>query len=388
VNGTERAAPPADIQVLLLITGADSQLIATGQTVTTEEGRFQFDQVPRTDTGSYAFSVDYAGVFYGASLTGQAFSGQAFSGQALSGEVRLTVYEPTQDVSVIRVTNQVMVLARIDGKNRQVSAVEFVRLSNTSDRTLVPNLGSAEQPSFLRFSLPPLAEDLDVGSDLPGGDIVSIGTGFALTSPVVPGEHFVEFSFRFPYQGDSVSYRQSLPQGADVYQVMLPEKFAGVGVVPLQAIPDVEVEDVTYRVWEQRGIEPGQGVALKLTGLPEPGLGARLGKAVTDGTFWQVAIPIALGAVFAALLLLGVLRPGRFAVEPGAATVDGRSRDPAGREAIVREIASLDERFQSGDVAENHYRQRRESLVSQILEDSGPDAAGGDKPPSGPSPAA
>ena len=90
--------------------------------------------------------------------------------------------------------------------------------------------------------------------------------------------------------------------------------------------------------------------------------------------------------VFAALLLLGVLKPGRFAAEPGAATVDGRRQDPARHEAIVRDIASLDEQFQSGDVAENDYRHRRESLVSQILEDSSPGAASDDKPPSGQSP--
>ncbi len=356
-NGTEGAALPPDLRVLLLITGPDGRLIATDHTAATGEGRFRFEQAPRTDTGSYALSVDYADVFYGAS----------FSLEELADEVRLTVYEPTQDVSIIRIKNQVMVLVRVDKKSREVAAVEFVRLVNDSDRTLLPDVTSAGMPSFLRFALPPLAEDLDVGSDLSGGDIVSIGTGFALTSPVVPGDHFVEFSFRFPYQEDSVSYRQSLPQGADVYQVMLPKEFAGIEVSPLQALPDVEVEDVTYQVWEQRGIVPGQGVGLQLTGLPQPGLGARLQNSLADGTLWQVAIPVALGAAFAALLLWGALKPGRWAPEPGGASAVAPAPAPADRDRIVREIASLDEGFQSGAVTENDYRQRRESLVAQVL---------------------
>ena len=163
--GTHDAALPSEIPVLLLISNADGELVATSQTATGPGGRFEFDQAPRTDEGVYAFSVDYAGVFYSTSL----------GLQDLSDGVRLTVYEPTQDASVIKVARQILVIADVDEKNRRVSALEFVLLTNTSDRTFLPDLDNPEQLNFLRFALPLQAEELDVRSDLPGGEIVSIG---------------------------------------------------------------------------------------------------------------------------------------------------------------------------------------------------------------------
>ena len=360
INGTEGASPPADVPVLLLVSGADTNLIATDQTSTRADGSFEFQQVPAIADGSYAFSVDYAEVFYGASL----------SLDDLAVEVELAVYETTQDATIIKVTNHVMVIGEIDEKNKFIAAIEFVRLANASDRTLLPNLNqpvnNVGQISFLRFALPPLAEELDVGSDMPGGDIISIGSGFALTSPVVPGNHFVDFSFRFPYQGEDVSYRQSLPQGADVYRVMVPVRFSTVGVDTLQPVSAVEQAGDSYNAWEGRDFEPGGGFSLSLTGLPQPSLGARLEKSIVSGTFWKVAIPIAMGAVLAFLLVLGTLRP-RFRANLHFGTFPGNNQGPVDREAAIRDIANLDERFHHGEVAETDYQAERESLVGRAL---------------------
>ncbi len=363
VNGTEAGIPPADTSVLLLVTNSDGGLTATSQAVTAQDGRFQFDQVPTEEGGSYVFSVDYAGVFYRST----------FGLNDLSDEIRLTVYEPTEDPSVVTVTNQVMVITGIDTKNRRISAVEFVRLSNTSDVTLLPNMAMPQQLNFLRFALPPMAEDLDVASDLPGGDIVSIGTGFALTSPVIPGDHYVDFSFRFPYKDDVVSYRQSLPQGAEVYRVMALAQFDGFQVAPLDPLPAVDIEGALYRAWEGLGFGRGQGLQLELTNLPQPSMLERLEKSLLDGAFWRIAIPCAVGAVLALLLLWGIR--GRWRGVAGYPSPGDNDGDSVQVEALVGEIASLDERYQSGDLDEAEYRLQRKELVDQVLGSGGPTSA-------------
>jgi len=154
------------------VTSPTGNLVATNQTLTSDGGDFVFDQVPLGEGDIYAFSVEYAQAFYGAS----------FTLSQLQEKVVLTVYEPTEDVSVVTTTTHVQVIGGFDSKNRQISAIEFVLLSNNSDRTLIPNLSNPQQPSFLRFALPPMADDLEVGSDLPQGDIVPIDTGFAQLS--------------------------------------------------------------------------------------------------------------------------------------------------------------------------------------------------------------
>lgn len=366
MNGTSGGAVPSGVTVLMLVSGQDGGLVSTGQTVTDDHGRFQFSQAPLTPGGSYSFSADFRRVFYHAVL----------GPEDLSDDVQLTVYETTQDVSLVKVTRQVLVIAEVDGKEREVAAIEFVRLSNAGDRTLLPDLANMQRLSFLRFSLPPLAEELNVQSDLPGGEIISIGTGFALTSPVVPGEHSVEFSFRFPYRGDGVSFRQSLLQGADIYQVLVPERFGRVAVLPLAPMLPVNIQGASYRAWGGSGFGPGQGIDLKLTNLPQPSWGARLESSFTGGAFWRVAIPSVFGALLASLLLLGGFRPSRGPsreLEPGVGAHGGERQR---RELMVRAVAELDERFQRGDVPEAEYQLERSGLKSRILEADRP-AGGG-----------
>ena len=176
VNGTEGADLPDDLNVLMLITGADGRLAGTGQARPDAQGRFVFEGVQIVNGGTYTVSVDHLGVFYGTSLD---------SG-GLADDVVLTVYETTRDASIIQVERQVMVVVAVDKNARLVSAIEFVRIVNPTDRTLVPDLTKLDTISFLRFALPPDPSELTVQSDLPVGDVVSIGTGFALTSPVIP----------------------------------------------------------------------------------------------------------------------------------------------------------------------------------------------------------
>ena len=117
INGTAGAELPPEVPVLLLVSDAADGLVFTGQASTALDGGFQFDAVPRADEGIYALSVDYGGVFYGDTL----------SFQDVLDEFQLTVYETTQDATVVRVTRQILVITGVDKKDREISAIEFVR---------------------------------------------------------------------------------------------------------------------------------------------------------------------------------------------------------------------------------------------------------------------
>ena len=359
VNGTQGAGPfAAELPVLLLLSARDGSLAATGQTTTDAAGRFRFDQVDLLEGGTYTLGVEYAGVLYRTSL----------AAQDLEKELHLTVYETTEDVSVVAVTRQVMVVADVDEEGRQVAATEFVRLVNRGDRTLLPAPLGSGRMSFLRFSLPSQASELSVQSDLPPGEIISVGTGFALTSPVAPGDHAIEFSYLFPYSGDRVSYRQNLLQGAEIYQVLVPERLPAVLVTGLDPVALVNIQGSVYRAWEGRNFPPGRGPALELVNLPQPGLLARLENSFTSDTFWRNAIPIAAGAALAFLLLFGAFKAPRGAAAQAGPAPGDSIRD--GSSTLVQAIANLDERYQRGEVAEDRYQRTRQGLKSRVLEPS------------------
>ena len=200
--------------------------------------------------------------------------------------------------------------------------------------------------SFMRFALPPDAADVTVQSNLRGGEIISVGSGFALTAAVPPGQHSVDFAYTFPYQGGKrLDYRNSLPQGADIFQVLVPDHWEGLDIGGLTPRPPVGIGDEVYRAWEGRDIPPGPGVQLTFRGLPEPGVLATLGSTLSGGSFWITAIPSAMGAILLALLLLGLFRrygPAEDA-EVGNIGADGVSAlaSSADRAEIVASLASL-----------------------------------------------
>ena len=370
VNGTAGFSVPADMVVLMLITGPDGTLTGTGQTVAAPGGGFVFDGVPRVSQGVYTLSVDYDSVFYGLTLTSD----------QLAEEQVITVYEPTEDAGIMVVDRQVMVITGFDVPQRMATATEFVRFTNPTDRTLKPNLETARPGmfSFMRFALPPEAANITVQSDLRGGEVISVGSGFALAAPVPPGEHSVDFAYTFPYQGGEVAYRNSLPQGANIFQILIPDRWENIEISGLNSRPPVGIQEGVYRAWEGRGLPAGPGVELRIDGLPQPGVFTRIGGALSGGSFWLTAIPSAMGAALLALLALGLLRRYRPAAAYDAAApgVPEESAGPHGgtnagqRAMLVSALAELDESYHNGELDEADYLNQRAELVALALGES------------------
>lgn len=370
VNGTAGGAAPADLPMMLHAIDPAAGRVATVETTTDAEGGFEFAAVAAPAGGSFVLVMDYAGMRYNSLL----------AAADLAEPVEFTVYDTTQDIGVIRVERQTMVLAGIDETAREIAALELLNVVNSSDRTLLPELTNITNPneiSFLRFSLPPGADNLEVQSNLPGGDIITIGNGFALTAPVLPGRHRVNYTYTFPYTGDRAAFQQRLIQGAALYQVLVPERLAGIGVSPLPARPPLDIDGTGYRVWERRDIGPRQGLMLEFANLPEPGLIAGLTQTVADAGLWQRAIPILVGIALLAVLVYGGLRGAQpAAVEAGG---DGAvDADLAGerRRELVQSVALLDERFEQGLVDAAEYQARRGELLAQLRAAAGPAESG------------
>ena len=297
VNGTPGSELGADLSIILHSFDQVTGDFSTQETTANELGQFTFTDVPLMPNGGYAVTAEYGGTRYS----------QLLSPEDLSQPMELLVYETTQDISVIRVEQQALILTGVDSAEQTITAAVFVSLYNDSQRTLVPDLANVGpgQFSFLRFSLPPLAESLDVDSDLLCGEIIPVGSGFAMTAPVTPGQHSISYSFRFPYQNSQISHRQSLLQGADLFQVLIPERFDGITVKGLQPAEPLATSEAAYLVWEAADLSPGQGAEFTLENLPRSNLAARAFRTATEPEFWQVAMPVTLGAFLAALLVYG-----------------------------------------------------------------------------------
>ena len=302
INGTDGAPTPANATVLLHQFGVDSGSVDTYETTTDADGAFRFDDVPPTpENGSAALVAIYGETRYS----------HVISPSDPTESLHLTVYELTRDVGVVATTEQSIIVAGIDTATRRMAAVQLFTLENRSDTTLVPDLSAppmSGQFSFLRFSLPAEATNLDVSTDLVGGEVIPVGTGFAITAPVQPGRHQVSFTFTVPYAGDTLAWRDNTLQGAESLRLLIPDEFGNIGVGGLTSQEPLTLGEITYRVWGTENLPPGAGVDLQLSGLPEPSWITRLGNPFSEARFWYAAIPVLVATSLAGLLVLGVWR--------------------------------------------------------------------------------
>jgi hypothetical protein len=305
VNGTADGQPPAGLSTLLHIFSGDSDSVDTFETVTASDGGFVFEDVTAPSGGGSAVVLaEYGGTVYR----------QVLAPDELGDPIELTVYEPTQDVGVVATTEQSIIIAGIDAATRRLAAVQLLTLENAGDTTLVPDLSAPPvigQFSFLRFSLPPNATDLDVATDLVGGEVIPVGTGFAITAPVQPGEHQVSFTFSVPYEGDTLAWRDNTLQGAGRFRLLMPSEFGEIGVGGLSPADSIQLSDLSYRVWQADDIAPGEGVNLVLGGLPEPNPLMLISRNLLGLDLWFGVVPTVVAVALFGLLVWGVWRrPG------------------------------------------------------------------------------
>ena len=356
VNGTEGGEIPANLPITLHAIDPVAGRVATYDGMTDEAGGFTFEGIVPVSGGSYALVMDYAGMRYS----------ELLESADLGRPAELTVYEITRDIGVIRVERQAMIIADVDATNREIQALEVLSVSNTTDRTLLPELANITNPAdinFLRFSLPADASELSVQSTLAGGDIIPMGTGFAVTAPVLPGDHEITYSYQFPLPGRRRYLQPALDSGRGTVPGLAPVALAQMQVSPPEPKPRIDVSGAEYLVWEAGPIPPGRGIVLQFANLPQPGLATRAVKYVTGTELWLTAIPAALAAALTVLLLWAWFRGPRRLAGESAAGVD---LEQPGRQSLIQAVAVLDNRFEQGQVEAEDYRARREELMGRL----------------------
>ena len=370
-NGTPGAEVPVDLTVTLDVYRLGER-IESMNAVSDAGGLFSFEGVPGGFGIGYILSAQYAGGFY--------FFEKDFP--MPPEPVELLVYESTSDGEAVRVKVHTLVVNGADADTGLMNVLALVGLENSGDRTFVPDAPQAGMMSFLRFSLPPLAGEVDVQSNLRGGSVIQIDLGFAMTTPIPPGSYEIAYTYQAAYEGGKLSYTQSFPFGADTFRVLLLSGLGSVSGDGLEETEQATLGDQDYIQLEAKDLDVGARVDLEFSGLPQPPLWKRWQKSASQEGFVQIAIPSAFGV--ALLSLLGYVLLQRR--EPAVA-VAGALGDPAQRSALVEAMARLDDSFQRRELEEGEYLQQRRALKDQALRGTGDpgekDMASGPQPEEG-----
>ena len=321
------------------------------ETLTDRDGGFTFEGIAFDPEVVYAVSITFQGGLYGVDID-------------LSGgsppPVDITVYDATGSDEVVSAAAVSVLLAEADRASQTVSALEIVRIVNESGLTYVPGPGPMQ---LLRFALPPGASDLSVQTDLRGADVFQVDLGFGLSAAVPPGSYEVMFAYRVPYSDAEYSFPKSLRYGAALLRILAPEETVQLAGGDLGTPEDVEIGGRAYRLLSATEVPRGARVSVELTELPLASLNERVSRGF-DAVQWELAAPAALGGFL--ILLLAVVLWRR---ATGGETAQGAAGAPVGedeRGALIRMVADLDERLESGGITDAQHERRRRILTARL----------------------
>lgn len=317
-------------------------------TLADDDGAFRFENIEYDPSTSYGVSVRYQDAIYGTDLDMSSGS---------PPPVTLTVYEATHDDTIVSAGAASLLLAAADPSDQTLAALEIITLVNRSDMAYVPGSGVME---LLRFGLPAGAIELSLDTRLIGADFIQVDRGFALLASVPPGEHEIMFSYRFPYQGETITLDKSYRYGAESLRVLAPEEVVSISVQGLGEPERVMIGERQYRVLTAERLDRGESLSLALDGLPTPSAADRVGDNLSSIRF-QYAAPVALGVLMVALLVYGAIwkTAGR---RPSSSPSEVANE----RAVIFRMLSDLAAAYESGDISDEEYRQRLMVLNARL----------------------
>ncbi|MQF69924.1 hypothetical protein FIM12_06295 [SAR202 cluster bacterium AD-804-J14_MRT_500m] len=292
INETpDEDVPEGHVITLHLLTPENG--LETIDATTDRDGKFNFHQVPFLGSGRYLLSCEFDGIDYSLEFTEEDARQPLF----------LTVFAASSELSLITHRSHIWLLQNADPESGILSALEIALIENPHNKTFKPSLDQPGNMQFLRFSIPFGAHGLNVQSDLRGGEIIDVGTGFGLTSPIRPGSHQIVFSYLFPYEDSQTDVSKRFLQDVEVFRLLVPPDIGNVSRSTLEVAESTTIGDITYKAWETREILSGNELEIYLSDLPQLSFWDRFSKSITRGTGLTVGIPAALGAGLIILLL-------------------------------------------------------------------------------------
>ena len=226
-------------------------------------GRFRFEGIVFDPSVTYGVTVKYQGALYGQDVDLTA---------GPSRSVNLTVYDAVDEEGVLSTSMVSVLFSWVDPFTQTASALEIVRIINSSDRSYVPG---PEPMALVRFGLPPGAYGLTVDTGLLGADFVQVDKGFALLASVPPGEHEVMYAYQFPYSGTEYSFSKSFNYGAEQVRILAPQGVMTLSAEQLGPTETVNIGDRLYYLVQATDLPRGERISLQLGELPQSSLGRR-----------------------------------------------------------------------------------------------------------------
>ncbi|MCB0045768.1 MAG: c-type cytochrome [Caldilineaceae bacterium] len=366
-QGTPGGPAPANLPVMLYaflnFTEVMSDTVSSGA-----DGAFTFTDLAVNPEITYMVQAESEGITYPADFIN-------LSPETPEQEIALSVYEKGDDDSGLAISRANTI---IDYQPGALLIGVIALYSNQSDRTYAGKTADGiETPVTLSVPVPAEATDIQFPDGVLGGRFVRDGDQVWDTASVPPGERVRQIfvSYRLPIDGNAAELSQRW-----VYPVNSMNLLAA-------QLPDLDIEaesftydsndtleNVEFQIWTNEGL-PADGVTtVKLAGLPaagdeDPRASAIAATAANSNTPMAAAVIPPLPAwVLGAVGVITLVLAGGMLVIYRTRKDDDTVQPAAQQDALLTQIAVLDDRHAAGEIDDVTWSQTRKKLKNRLLE--------------------
>jgi mono/diheme cytochrome c family protein len=289
----------------------------------------------------------------------------------------LAVYERTDDASAVSIGDLTIILEFTED-GLQVS--ELYQFSQEANAVYVGPQGEPQQGTVRVMvpegaSTPAFSRSFGgVESFVPAQDMVPVDGGWADISPLRPGEGTLSLLVRYSMPYDrGLAFSHPLAYPVDSASLFMPDvgvSLSGSGGWQERGSQQMG-EAGDYVAYSTAGIGAGEPLQFELQGLPRRVMTPEGMVAVRD----DVTELLLGGGVLLLVLVAGGFtllqwrKESKAPVAEPAADGDGSTGPPTGRskEELLYKLATLDDGYEAGHIAEDEYRQKRQALKAELV---------------------
>ena len=373
VNGTPGGAEPgAGLPVVLYVYQGEVER-DTLEATTDVDGRFRFEGLDTDASLEYWPEVVYQDVSYGSAEPLQ------FDGQSASLSAALTVFETTDDDSMIRL-DSVHIIAESFGQVLRISEIHF--FGNSGERTYVGG-GDGEDAlhTTVFIPLPENAVGVAFGAGVADDRFVEVEGGLMDTEPVPPGPEssLAFFSYHLMVTGETVQVERRFAYPVTDLNMLVAQPGLAVSSDQLQSRGVELFQGQQYELYATQGLNAGTPLLLEFVPTADAGSAAMGGTPSSSG---QAAVPapgggnqrllLWIGVGLTAFALVGAVvyslaaqRGPSVSVSAGARASDSRLTSPQAKRLLAK-LADLEEDLESGRVNEATYEGQRAEIFEEL----------------------
>lgn len=257
--------------------------------------------------------------------------------------VEIPVYEITEQDTALSVASHHVL---VDLTTRQATYILIVK--NSGNHTY---LSGGDHGHGLELPLPDGVTDIiraPEGVHLHGNILVD-------PRPIIPGQSQAFFTFALPSNNQ---INQTITFDTNSFDLLVQPPDAEVSATGLHEHGTVEFGGQTFRQFATANLTPGARIGIQFGASGSVNTGTS-GDASED-TLTLIVIVAALVLAGLAIILIRRMSPAPAPASPAPTS------NP--RQALLEQIASLDDRFEKGQITEEVYRTRRDVLKAEVAE--------------------